>query len=53
MNPRKSTATAKSPLAKKRARIIDKIRKRVAGAAADDIVRQQGTELKLTSVKTR
>ena len=53
VNPRKSTATAKSPLAKKRARIIDKIRKRVAGAAADDIVRQQGTELKLTSVKTR
>ena len=52
VNPRKSTVTAKSPLAKKRARITDKIRKRVAGAAADDIIRQQRTELKLTNMKT-
>ena len=47
--PKEINSDVQIPFSNKRARIIDKIRKRVAGAAADYIRRQQGTELKLTT----
>ena len=47
--PRKSSSLAASPLRKKRAKLIEKIRLDVSGQSQEDVVKQQGTELKKTT----
>ena len=49
IKPRKSSLVAPSPLKRKRARLMAKLRLHVSGNTAPDATQQQGTELKRTS----
>ena len=49
IKPRKSSLVAPSPLKRKRARLMAKLRLNVSGNTAPDAIQQQGTELKRTS----
>ena len=47
--PRKSSGKAATPLRRKRARMLSKMRKHLSGQTEQDVIKQQGTELKTTS----
>ena len=51
--PRKKSSFASSPLRKKRANHLNKMRTDMSGSSAADSVKQQGTELKLTTKQKR
>ena len=51
--PRKKSSFASSPLRKKRENHLNKMRTDILGSSAADSVKQQGTELKLTTKPKR
>lgn len=50
---RKSSSLAASPLRKKRAKHLNRLRKEISGSSEVDMVAQQGTELKSTTKRKR